>query len=78
MGFIFWIWAIIVFIQTFLNFGTAYRLTKRGSDSGIALWGWLLVLNWAAAVPGLCIYLWHKYKDEGNDYTNSKKDISEW
>ena len=78
MGFLLlWAWYIIVLIQVLLNYGTAYRLTKRGSDSGVALWGWLFILNLAASIPGLCIYLWHRYKEE-NDGIGSKNDRPEW
>jgi hypothetical protein len=55
-------WGILYFVQVFLVYGTAYRYTKRGGDNGVALWGWLIVFNLAAYIPGLGIYLWHKSK----------------
>lgn len=58
------LWRVMVLVQGLLSLGTAYRLTKRGGDNGVALWGWLFVLNLASVVPGLGIYLWYKYKDE--------------
>lgn len=58
------LWQIIAFVQGLLSLGTAYRLTKQGGDNGVALWGWLFVLNLASMIPGLGIYLWYKYKEE--------------
>lgn len=58
------LWEIIAAVQSFLSYGTAYRLTKSGGDNGVSLFGWFLVLNLASLVPGLGIYLWFKYKDE--------------
>jgi hypothetical protein len=63
MGFLVLLWWITVLVQQLLGYGTAYRLTKRGGDNGIALWGWLLVMGLAAAVPGLGVWLWYKYRD---------------
>jgi len=58
------LWEIITAVQSFLSYGTAYRLTKNGGDNGASLFGWILVLNFASLVPGLGIYLWFKCKDE--------------
>jgi len=58
------IWYIITGIQGILSYGTAYRLTKRGGDNGVSLWGWLLALSFASLIPGLGFYLWHKYRHE--------------
>ena len=58
------LWYIITGVQELFGYGTAYRLTKRGGDSGVALFGWLIVMSLAAAVPGLGIYLWYKYREE--------------
>ena len=58
------IWYIVTGIQGILSYGTAYRLTKRGSDNGVALWGWLFVLSLASLIPGLGFYLWYKYRYE--------------
>lgn len=63
-GFFVFLWRIIAFVQGLLAFGTAYRLTKRGGDNGVALWGWFFVLELASIIPGLGIYLWYKYRDE--------------
>jgi len=55
-------WQVVVIVQGFLGYGTAYRLTKAGGDNGVSLFGWMLVMGLAAAVPGLGIVLWNKYK----------------
>ena len=60
----FFLWRILVVIQTIFSYGTAYRLTKRGGDNGISLFGWLFVLGLASLIPGLGIYLWFKYREE--------------
>ncbi len=59
----FWLWYVVVLVQTFFAYGTAYRLTKRGGDNGVALFGWMIVHGLAAMVPGLGIYFWYRYKD---------------
>lgn len=61
--FLYIIWYVVYAVQMLLAFGTAYRLTKNGGDNGIALFGWFFVLNLAALVPGLGIYLWYKQND---------------
>ena len=61
------VYYIISVVQGILGYGTAYRLTKRGGDNGVALWGWLIVMGLAAAIPGLGIYLWQKYRYERED-----------
>ena len=58
------IWYIVTGIQSILSYGTAYRLTKRGGDNGVALFGWFIVMYLASTIPGLGIYLWYKYRDE--------------
>ena len=58
------IWWIVAIIQGFLSYGTAYRLTKRGGDNGLALFGWLYLMSLVALIPGLGFYMWSKYKDE--------------
>ena len=57
---LFIIWYVIVIVQGILAYGTAYRATKRGGDTGVALFGWFIVYSLAAMVPGLGIYLWKK------------------
>jgi hypothetical protein len=57
------LWGVIATVQGFLAYGTAYRLTKSGGDNGVALWGWFFVMNLAAAIPGLGIWLWFRYRD---------------
>ena len=56
------LWYIFCIVQVTLSYGTAYRLAKTGGDNGVSLYGWLFVMNLAAAVPGLGIYLWQKYR----------------
>lgn len=60
MGFLilYILWYVIVVVQMCFAYGTAYRLTKRGGDNGVALFGWILVMGLAAIIPGLGIYLW--------------------
>ncbi|MCL2361740.1 MAG: hypothetical protein FWC73_08015 [Defluviitaleaceae bacterium] len=71
------IWYIVLIIQMFLGYGTAYRLTRDGGDNGASLFGWLFAIGLAAIIPGLGFYLWNKYRDENNytsiHYTGSKK-----
>jgi len=57
------LWYVVYIVQLFLAYGTAYRLTKNGGDNGVALFGWMLLMMLASAVPGLGFYLWSKYKD---------------
>lgn len=57
------LWYLASIVQSFLAFGTAYRLTKNGGDNGVSLWGWMFVLSLASWIPGLGIYLWFKHKD---------------
>ena len=58
------LWSICVTVQTFFGYGTAYRLTKRGGDNGVALFGWFIAMGFAGLIPGLGFYLWRKYRDE--------------
>ena len=58
------LWRVISIVQGFLSYGTAYRLTKKGGDNGISLFGWLFVLGLASMIPGLGIYLWFQYREE--------------
>ena len=57
------IWYITTLVQSFLSFGTAYRLTRNGGDNGVALFGWLFLIGLTSCIPGLGIYLWFKYRD---------------
>ena len=59
------LYGLIVTVQGILGYGTAYRLTKANGDNGLALWGWLFVMNLAALIPGLGIWLYIKHKDTG-------------
>jgi len=56
-----------------LRVRTAYRLTKNGSDNGVALFGWLIAMQLAALIPGLGFLLWKKYRDEDEFEKNSTK-----
>jgi len=58
------LWHVIMIVQMFFGYGTAYRLTKNGGDNGVSLFGWMIVVSLAALVPGLGIWLWFKYRDE--------------
>jgi hypothetical protein len=57
------LWQLVIAVQTFFSYGTAYRLTKNGGDNGVALCGWFFVLGLASMIPGLGIYLWFRYRD---------------
>ena len=57
------LWQLIVIVQSFFAYGTAYRLTKNGGDNGVSLFGWFILLELASLIPGLGIYLWYKYRD---------------
>lgn len=57
------LWYASYIVQVFLSYGTAYRLTKRGGDNGVALYGWMLVMMLASSIPDLGIYLWVKNKE---------------
>ena len=62
MGLLLLLWQITITAQVFLSYGTAYRLTKTGGDNGVSLFGWLFLLSLASLIPGLGIYMWHKYR----------------
>jgi len=62
--FLFFLWQVIIVVQSILGYGTAYRLTKAGGDNGVSLFGWFIIVNFAALVPGLGIWMWFKYKDK--------------
>jgi hypothetical protein len=57
------IWYVLIIVQGFLAYGTAYRATKRGGDNGVALFGWMLVYGLAALIPYLGIYYYKKSKE---------------
>ena len=48
----------IYIVQLLLSYETAYRKTKERGDTGVSLFGWLVVYGFAAFVPFLGIYLW--------------------
>jgi heme A synthase len=62
MGFIGFVWYILIIVQAFLGMGTAYRKTKANGDNGVSLYGWSLAYGLAAFVPYLGIYLWQQSK----------------
>jgi len=49
----------------FFGYGTAYRLTRDGGDNGVALFGWMILMNLVSLIPGLGFFLWHKNRDTG-------------
>ena len=69
LGFIFmWLHIPIYLVQMFFGYGTAFRLTLVGKrDNGIALCGWLILMDLAAFVPGLGLYLWFRHKNIDDD-----------
>ena len=64
MQIILFLWYLCILVQSLLGLGTAYRLTKGGGDNGIALWGWIFLMNLAALIPGLGFVIWNAYRDE--------------
>ena len=58
------LWQVSIAVQGILSYGTAYRLTKKGGDNGVSLFGWFIVLGLASVVPGLGVYLWFLYRYE--------------
>lgn len=61
---IFFAWYVLIIVQGFFAYGTAYRKTKANGDNGVSLFGWLLVYGLAALVPYLAIHQWKKSKRE--------------
>lgn len=57
------LWYITIIVQSVFSYGTVYRLTKKGGDNGVALFGWFFIMSFAAMVPGLGMYLWFRYRD---------------
>ena len=58
-------WYVVWIVQAILGYGTAYRKTKAGGDSGVALFGWMIVFcSLVPIVPGLGFYFWKKSKNE--------------
>ena len=57
------LWVAAIVYQSCLGYGTAYRLTKKGADNGVALFWWIVVTSLAAIIPGLGFYIWTKYKN---------------
>ncbi|MCL2434226.1 MAG: hypothetical protein FWD16_06910, partial [Clostridia bacterium] len=54
---------IIAVLQMLFSYGTAYRLTKYGGDSGVSLFFWMLILGLASTIPGLGFYLWFRNRE---------------
>ena len=73
-GLLFILWYIVAIVQMFMAYGTAYRLTKTGGDNGVALFGWMLLVGFAAMIPGLGIYLWIRYKDHPKNPSGEYRD----
>ena len=55
-------WYVLMIVQEFMAYGTAYRKTKANGDNGVSLFGWMIVYGLAAIVPVLGIILWQKSK----------------
>lgn len=62
MGFLFIVWYLLIIVQSFMSYGTAYRKTKANGDNGVALCGWFIVYGFAAFIPYLGIHLWKNSK----------------
>ena len=63
LAFLLIIWYIILIVQLFLGYGTAYRYTKNGGDDGLSLFGWMMATSFAAIIPGLGYYMWKNSKE---------------
>ena len=51
-------WYVLIVVQAFLGYGTAYRKAKTNGDNGLSLFGWLIVYcSLASLVPYLGIHL---------------------
>ena len=57
------LWQVIIVVQGFFAYGTAYRFTRDRGDNGVSLFGWLIVFGLASIIPGLGIYLWFTNRD---------------
>ena len=66
-------WFVVFYVQIFMSYGTAYRLTKKNGDNGVSLFGWMLLYSFISMVPGLGIYLWVKSKDDKEPKVETKK-----
>lgn len=56
-------WYVLIVVQAFLGYGTAYRKAKTNGDSGLSLFGWLIVYcSLTSLVSYLGIHLWKKIK----------------
>ena len=64
-GFLAFLWYLVTLVQLFMGYGTAYRYTKVNGDNGVSLFGWLIVMQLAAIIPGLGIWLWFRSADLG-------------
>ena len=63
IGIIAIVWYVLIVVQAFLGYGTAYRKTKANGDNGVSLFGWMILYcSIVPIVPGLGIYLWSKSK----------------
>jgi hypothetical protein len=62
MVLIYIVWWVMLMVQSYLSYGTAYRWAKGGGDNGLALVGWLFVFTAASLIPGFGLYLWFKYR----------------
>ena len=57
-------WYVLIVVQAFLGYGTAYRKAKTNGDNGLSLFGWLIVYcSLSSLVPYLGIHLWKKNKN---------------
>lgn len=62
---LFIVWYLLIIVQGFFAYGTAYRKTKANGDNGLALYGWLFLYALAGVIPGLGIYFWIQSKKTG-------------
>ena len=70
--FFLYLYYLVALVQAYFGIGTAYRLTKKGGDNGVALFGWNIVMGLASLIPGLGFYLWRKHREpQGGGYLYS-------
>ena len=76
-GLLFILWQLTIAVQGYMGYGTAYRLTKANGDNGLSLFGWLLLTNLAALIPGLGVWMWLKFRNLGAPY-KTPDQLKDW
>ncbi len=71
------VWYVIIIVQSFMAYGTAYRYTKKGGDNGVSLFGWFFIFGLAAIIPGLGYYLWAASKDSSKTQPKVERTVQD-